>query len=622
MANELKKLIREAFNTAYLNHKKINESAESIGASLSPAQKAEADKLINTLVNKGPGYQKIEWDPSGESQGIGTYIPVDKSKGRVSGNRKVQDYIVESIFESYRATRDDKYRDALASFFRYTGTRTQDSDGNPVTDESPMWKIAKQRFMGGKGQNAAEQNKALERLEANKPGSLFDFVANSWEKTFSKKHFDSLVDNYKDVGGNFGRFITNHIMLDLRNQIRDATGPGSEFGAGVTSMDAPSSVTGKASDFGGENGDAAENNDEDSEAQMSGVGATDDTYNRDEDNLYQKERGSEYEKITDEPGTTDDAEARRKESKQMITALFKSLFQAIKEFREYHEPSANQEKAFVAIEKLMRGSRPKELSQELGYNVTTFIQDLKKSKEFVRIADDYLLANGFINSRGKAESFVNVAPIYIADAAKYFKTKDTGITKDLDTRDRTSYVEDVPEDEKDVKRMMIFKNSIKRGMRDFLSSGNITPEQQQGLKALELILNTGASADEISAELGHNVNDSINLLNHDGNFLQKINNVLIQNLAKNIFLPTIINKHDPATKRPYTKEKAMLLAMEEASKEKISSIDPDYLTKVSNFIRTGSESSLAEMSLNEFIENNFDVIMERVYKRLSSKLNS
>ncbi len=276
MINSLQKLIREAFNTAYYNHKTVlKESAESLAAKLSPQEKTAADEKINKLLTKGSGYQDIKWDPSGLE----------------GDSQKQQDYIVETLFEKYRETKDNQFRDALASFFSYAPNRKRDSTGNIVTDESPLWKVAKKRY---------GNSTALERLEVKKPGTLYDFLANSWAKIFEGKYFNELVDKYQDTGTNFGRYLSTYIITDIANQIRDTTSPNSEFGTTTKSIDAPSRVTGKSTDFGDEVTNDTEVEDEDS--LFDGPGATDDDYNEDETNLYQIDKENPYASI-EAPGT-------------------------------------------------------------------------------------------------------------------------------------------------------------------------------------------------------------------------------------------------------------------------------------------------------------------------------
>lgn len=594
MQNELKKTIREAFDIAYNNYKKaLNESALSLGEKLSPQEKAQADNLLDILVNKKPGYANIEWDPSGKGEGIGQYTPAGEKKARTNGNRAQQDYMIESLLELYKSTRDEKYKNALAQFFRFTGKQIRGAQGETITDESPLWKIAKKRYGG---------STALERLEKKKPGTLYDFLANSWEKIFSKDYFDKLVDKYQDTGLNFGRLLSTHILTDLQNQIRDSTGPGSEFDAKVKSMDAPSNVTGKSLDFGDEDNGGEIEDDE----PMNGIGATDDTYNRDEDNLYQKEKSSEYDAITAD--ASDNQIKSKKIARIMIGKLFKSLDQGIREFIAHHEPTEAQLKGLQALNELMNGLNPQEVTKKLGFDATAAIQGLKMSKEFTRIVDDYLLANGFLNSRGKPDTFGyrwnpqtgkkeegGIKPKYISDAAKFIHTGDTKLTDKLDDRNTNPFIDsEESNDGQELKKMIVLKNSIKRGIKDFKSSGNLSQEEQQGLNALEIILNTGANVEELMAELGYDVENSINSVSKNGEFLNKINTILKKTAENN-----------------------------KLSIEPVSNIDPNYLSKIANYMKTGSESSLAENLINEeFIAEHLDKIIEQVYKRLALKLNN
>jgi len=258
MKNILQTLIREAFNTAYRTHKSevINESADTLGAKLNQSEKSIADEKLNVLVNKLPGYKLIKWDPSGTA-GL---------------SQKQQNYIIEKLAELYKATRDERYKNALAQLYQYTGTYRTTDTGEKVRDESPLWKIARKKYM---------DTTALDRLEKQKPGTLYDFLAKAWTDTFGggkfvagsnagEDIFDALINDYKFTGPGFGAYLSNRIVNRVANEIQNATTQGSEFGTGVTSLDKPLDATGKTGEYGEE--DAAIGDEEDFSSSADDIG--------------------------------------------------------------------------------------------------------------------------------------------------------------------------------------------------------------------------------------------------------------------------------------------------------------------------------------------------------------
>jgi len=241
MKNSLQNLIREAFNTAYKTHKtkKLNESAEEF--KLNTQEKALADEKLNALINKGPGYENITWAPN-ESGGL---------------SQKQQNYIIEKLFELYKATRDQKYKNAIAQMYPYGSSY---KDGK--FDKSPLFKLANSRY---------GSTTALERLREKNPDALENFLGDIWLRIFGggklvggksegKDMFDSIVDNYKFTGPGFGAYLAKNIINQVPNEIQNATTKSSEFSAGVTSLDKPLDATGKTRDIGGKESDEERRN--------------------------------------------------------------------------------------------------------------------------------------------------------------------------------------------------------------------------------------------------------------------------------------------------------------------------------------------------------------------------
>jgi hypothetical protein len=240
MKNSLQNLIREAFNTAYKTHKKskLNEGAEAFTNGLSPEQIAIADEKLNTLVNKGPGYENITWSPDGTG-GL---------------NQAQQNYMIEKLFELYKSTRDKKYKNAVAQMYPYGSTYK-----NGKFDKSPLFKLANQRF---------GSTTALQRLREKNPEVLENFLGDIWLRVFGghklskgnnsgQDMFDTIINTYKGTAEDkqkrptgFGAYLATWLINQVPNEIQNATTKGSEFSAGVTSLDAPIDATGKTREVG------------------------------------------------------------------------------------------------------------------------------------------------------------------------------------------------------------------------------------------------------------------------------------------------------------------------------------------------------------------------------------
>ena len=313
MKNTLKTIIREAFNTAYKSHKSniLKEDSETLGAKLNNSEKVAADEKLNTLVNKLPGYKLIKWDPSGTA-GL---------------NQKQQNYIIEKLAELYKATRDERYKQALAQLYQYTGTYRTTDTGEKVRDESPLWKIARKKYI---------DTTALDRLEKQKPGTLYDFLAKAWTDTFGggkfvgganagEDIFDALINDYKFTGPGFGAYLANRIVNRVANEIQNATTQGSEFGTGVTSLDKPLTSTGKTGEYGDE--DASIGDEEDFNASTDDSG---DAEELDPTTHYASAEGDDESEDNGEPDYTDKESEKKKSSMLTIQLFIKIINDAIK----------------------------------------------------------------------------------------------------------------------------------------------------------------------------------------------------------------------------------------------------------------------------------------------------
>jgi len=311
MKNSIQTLIREAFNTAYKIHKNksLNENSDTIGAKLNQSERAIADEKLNILVNKLPGYKTIKWDPSAQS-GL---------------SQKQQNYLIEKLVELYKSTRDEKYKNALAQIYQYSGTFRTTNTGEQIRDESPLWKVARKKYI---------DNSALDRLEKQKPGTLYDFLAKSWTDTFGggkfvggsnagEDIFDALVNDYKFTGPGFGAYLASRLVNRVSNEIQNATTANSEFGAGVVSLDKPLDATGKTGEYGEE--DSAIGDDEDFSVDMN-----DDTEELDPTSHLAGAEGEDEVEDNGEPEYVDKEEKRKKSSMLTIQLFIKIVNDAIR----------------------------------------------------------------------------------------------------------------------------------------------------------------------------------------------------------------------------------------------------------------------------------------------------
>jgi len=246
MKNSLQKLIREAFNTAYNTHKTVKktsilkESSERLAAVLTPEQKTQADTVLNTMVSQKPGWEKYQWDPS----------------GKVSGVSQAQwNYIVEKLLELYQATGDDKYKNILGNAYTFARKTVG------VGDEARTTNSALYNSMIG----PLLANTALERLQAQDPDFLYTVLSRVWGRIFAGGKIDpkagkyadqtnvdawkKIVDDYVSSGkSNFGAYLREIIFKDVRDLIKVEMDKGSTI-----SLDRPNK-TGKSTDIGDDEG--------------------------------------------------------------------------------------------------------------------------------------------------------------------------------------------------------------------------------------------------------------------------------------------------------------------------------------------------------------------------------
>lgn len=246
MANKLKILIREAFNTAYLNKKlqSLNEDARQRGEALG-ADKAKADEVLSKIV-------------SNPNQAI-NYPWLMKSKSGLSNEQS--NYIVDSLVEMYKATGDNKYKEALGNMFSPSPIITT---GQNMIDkrikEKNTTNTPTYNFVFSK----AREGSPLETIYKKDPEFAYDAMIKAWGRLFKGgtilpkgtdtkvDAFDNILKHYKDSGQGFGGAIIEAMAGDVKNQSRKEIQRQGQFVAPPVNKD------GKELDLGDEYGSGAE----------------------------------------------------------------------------------------------------------------------------------------------------------------------------------------------------------------------------------------------------------------------------------------------------------------------------------------------------------------------------
>lgn len=261
MQISLKSIIREAFNTAYDQYKSgkntIKESSERLGALLTPEQKTKADQVLNTMVTQSPGWEKYQWSPDA-SQGL---------------SQKEWNYIIEKIFELYKATGDDKYKQIIGNAYTFSPKITGVGDSAQVT-QSALYNAILPKLSADKS--------SLERLIQKDPDALNNLLSKAWGRIFAggkidirdkkddqgniikqgEKNVDAwqaLVKNYNSTDSNFGAYLFTVLLHDTKDLINSEM----ERVSATKSIDAPNQTTGKSTDLGDEDGNDISDEEED-----------------------------------------------------------------------------------------------------------------------------------------------------------------------------------------------------------------------------------------------------------------------------------------------------------------------------------------------------------------------
>lgn len=585
MANELKRIIREAFTIAYNNHKSniISEDVKSLESKMSSGDVYKVENAFREIVANPNLALQYAWSPQG------------------SENKKLNpqqfNLLAEMIFErtdlnTKRNLMMSLYGQNNQALFNKAAKRIMSTLNTPTNKQT-----MEQAYMEGWAQMF---------LDTEKKGGEVEI----------KQNFEDIVTQYSAIPANkrtnFGAYIAEVLTSNMLNAYKSEM----TRERGVSSLDKPSTVTGKATEFGSEEdfgsdtlnpimdpgsdlaglgaglSNAEDNDIEGSDEYLSAAG--DEPEVGDEENVSTDQTvGADIEAGSPEAwkGGHQQADKARNNARLMIKRLEKSLYQAIDEFRKYEEPTPAQEQGLIALELILTGIQPKEATAKLGYNVTTRIQNLPV--KFTELVDDYLLRNGFVNSRGKVDSFRNMMPQWIADAIKFKRTGE--LPKDFqDDRRTTSYSSGETEEEPirmNMKQMAQLVMDTKKATRLAKQSGN----DSKAISAVESLL-SGSAPETVAKNFGY---ESIESLAQDIVSLNiKATPQDIADSAKSLKLG-IPTKAEPIYIEP--------------EEEPIG--EPNGMNENRTFW------FLEELMLENFTRKHLDKIMENVYHRLLPRLN-
>jgi len=586
MANELKRIIREAFNIAYSNHKSniISEDVKSLESKMSSGDVYKTENAFREIVANQNLALQYAWSPQG------------------SENKKLNpqqfNLLAEMIFERTDA---NTKRNLMMSLY---GQNNQ-----------ALFNKAAKRIMSTL--NIPANRQTMEQAYMEGWAQMFLDTEKKGGEGEVKQNFEDIVTQYSaipaDKRTNFGAYIAEVLTSNMLNAYKSEM---SREG-GMSSLDKPSTVTGKATEFGSEEdfGSDTLNPMMDPGSDLSSLGAglssTEDNDIEGNDE-YTSVAGDEQE-IGDEENVSPEqttgadietggpdawrgghqqADKARNNARLMIKRLEKSLYQAIEEFRKYEEPTPAQEQGLLGLELMLDGMSPKEASVQLGYNITPIIQNLKRNSKFVELVDDYLLRNGFVNSRGKVESFINMMPQWIADAVAFKRTGK--LPQDFaDDRRTTMYSSGETKEESEgmnMKQMAQLVMDTKKSIRLLKQSGN----DSKSISAVESLL-SGSAPETVAKNFGYENTES-----------------LAQDIA---------NLNIKATPQDIADSAKSLKAGSPVKAEPVY-VDPDaeYVNEPNEMNENRTFWFLEEVILEDFMKKNMEKIMENVYHKLLPRL--
>lgn len=405
MANELKKLIREAFSIAYNQHKtsKLNESAEDLKSKMSSGDINKVENVFRTLVANPALASNYGWTPQGSANLV--------------LNPKQFNLLLELIYEN--TDLDTKSKLFMGLY----------NDRNKA-----LVNRASQYLTGLKGTNVSTRE-AVQSLET--AWNEMFLGEKTKDGTATKKGFIDAVENYKTQenkrGGtvsNFGAFFMTRLLNSASNALRDEVSKDTPI-----SLDAPSLTTGKSREIGHEEdfgSDTLHSTGVDDTLKQFG-GAFDDVEGSNNyDTALPGEEGEgegENEKDSDsidddsEIGSnlgddieSDDTDPKQKKAHDMIDVLVDSIQEAIDDFRQYMPKATDTQKEGMALlEKVLKTGESNTLEAN---KISSALKKGNFGKLFINTVDRYLFENGFTNPEGKTMSFRDLGVVSLAKLIK------------------------------------------------------------------------------------------------------------------------------------------------------------------------------------------------------------
>jgi hypothetical protein len=575
MENKLRLLIRKTLIENYQNSNILQEAHQtvaSMSAKLSPESVAKVQAQFNEIQSNINAAAKYPWQP---------YSSKDPNVQSQAKTKNAEyNLLVEMIHE-----------------------------GLPIESQKNALMLM-----------YSQENKALKRVSGVyvsrdfgdvNGATLEDAFRDGWARIFIgtpqkldpskeyKKFEDYAVEYANDVKGlvtaSFAGTLVNSIQTATRESYSDLVN------TKMSSLDAPSTVTGKASDVeGGEDygSDTLHTSSGGAEDTMSGFGGGFEGDDESSVNLDTDIQSDDYVDTGNDAETTlganiedelEDSEAQEmaaKRAKTMSKILIASLEEAIMDFKQFGKPSDTQIAGLNLLSNVLNTGQaidPKDLR---------FVNDLKKNKRFMNTVNRYMYENGFRNSRNKPVSFEDIKMKYVTDAVNFLKTRDTAhvpAEKGLST----DYVSDETASEKskeifgdvDLKDIRNKVISLKKNLKNIVTQ-NPSDENLEGVQALSGIF-SGLDLRQVANKLGKpvsDINDAVLSLKQGTNAQEVVD--LVRALKT--------GKYKPGYEVPYDAEAEQSLA------EAVKIADSILMEK--------------------FMKKNLDKIMERVYHRLSKNL--
>jgi len=592
MNNRLRLLIRQ---TLFENHAKsliseAHETSKTLSAKLPPESVAKVEARFNEINANINAATKYPFSPSSTR---------DKTEeGAISARQKNDEFklLVEMIHERMPI---EKQKNVFMIMF---------SQSNPYLQRASTYYITKD--IGGTNQAIA--------IEAFRDAWERFFMGGTTQKrdeTKEYKKFEQYASEYdknkfdKEEDSNSVSTFAGRIVIAIQSGTRAAYSS-LIGGPKISSLDAPSQVTGKSTDVdsGEDFGSDAMHADTSSDT-LSDFGASFDDNDESTVDLDTDITTDDYEDTGAESGETfgdvmsgelsdysDEELLAHNKAKKMAKTLVGSIYEAITDLKHQatnpvgkKNISPAQLQALDNLEKTLNtGNLTFDGFRSWGHSLDA----LKKSAFILSQFDKYIKFSGFRNSRGKAVSFADMQPKYLLNLIKFSQTKDPSLAPeeglpsdylgDTETQEKIKDIYGSETDIKDISKKVI---SIKKNIKDIVKS-NPTEENLEGVKALDGIFK-GMDLRQVSQALGKSAADV---------------NKAVAGLGQGADAQEVVDLVRALKTGAYKKGYAV-----------------PYDAEAEESLREAVE--IAESILMErFMKNNLEKIMERVYKRLSKNL--